>query len=177
MCIRDSFDEMQIVYLYSGFNSDDLFYFYPASSFNDPNFSPYQREWFYKANDTLGEVQITDPYEDAIDSSLWLIAFSRSIEVDGRALGVGSLDIMFDTLKDIYSNSILGESGYELLVSKNGIVFGAPKSWATDQIVLRIDEETITGITSELWEEIQKEESDKAIMSFTEPNGDTYWYA
>jgi len=119
---RDIFDS-----IYAGFETDELFHFYPGHKFNVTDYSPLTREWYYKAHDNSSYAAITQPYQDA-ESLKWMFTISQAIVIDNAVYGVVAADVLLTTITEKINSVVILDSGFILLVSNEGLVISKPAS-------------------------------------------------
>lgn len=162
--------------IYSGFEQDELFYYYKGEEFKDENYSPLVREWYYKAYEQAGSNQsiiMTEPYKDALTGK-FLISVSEAIVANGQTIGVTSIDISLEFLSNEFSSIKFLETGFALLVSKSGLVVARPEFWTQEEETVRIYDEDITGISESIWESIRADEDLEKRYDYTGTEG-KFW--
>jgi methyl-accepting chemotaxis protein len=91
------------------------------------NYDPRVRPWFKTAMANVGKTVRSDAYYWAGDNSV-LVSTIRAIpNTLGSPGGVVNIDVSLGKLTDIVKQIKLGESGYLLLMEKNGTVLVDPK--------------------------------------------------
>ena len=157
----------KFLFIYSGFEIDEIIHYYPGSFMSVPNYSPITREWYYKAKDSIGEVIITEPYFDATTGASVLTISKALLDNNEIFFGVVACDItLFEIQSKLYSTKIL-EKGFLMFVSIGGMVLNVPEIWNVTQTSAIIIYDTgSTGISKKLWENIVSSEDGK-IFEFT----------
>ena len=84
------------------------------------------RPW-YKCT-TVGHTILTEPYEDVNTGKLVLTIATPVYDNTRKVLGVTGLDILLDDILDIMSEYIIGESGYVMLLSTEGMFIYHPNT-------------------------------------------------
>jgi methyl-accepting chemotaxis protein len=88
-------------------------------------YDPTIRPWYEKAMQQKGEVVYVDPYRDA-STGQTIISMSRTIENNGKTIGVLSLDIDLGVLSRQLVDIKIGEEGYPFLTDKTGLLIVHP---------------------------------------------------
>ncbi|KAA0966770.1 methyl-accepting chemotaxis protein [Sporosarcina sp. ANT_H38] len=91
------------------------------------DFDPTTREWYKNAVEHPDVVQWSSPYNDSASGEL-VIAASKAVQLNGKLIGVMSLDIQLGALADKISSSKVGYEGYPILLDAEGIVLAHPES-------------------------------------------------
>ena len=82
------------------------------------------RPW-YKCTE-VGYTILTEPYEDVNTGKMVLTVATPLYSSTGSVLGVTGLDILLDDIVDIISEYVIGESGYVMLLSTEGMFIYHP---------------------------------------------------
>ena len=82
------------------------------------------RPW-YKCTE-VGYTIMTEPYEDVSTGKIVLTVATPVYNSNGSVLGVTGLDILLDDIVDIISKYVIGESGYVMLLSTEGMFIYHP---------------------------------------------------
>lgn len=91
-------------------------------------YNPKERPYYKYAIENSGKTVRTAPYYFEADNST-NISTVRTIENDkGEVIGVQGLDVSLDGLTDILKNIKIGETGYIILVDKDGTIISHPKN-------------------------------------------------
>ncbi|MBA1205071.1 HAMP domain-containing protein [Pseudomonas capeferrum] len=94
------------------------------------NYDPRQRPWYQLAMANPGKVVRTGAYYWAVDDAV-LVSSVRSVANQlGNPGGVVNVDVSLNSLTELVRKIKLGESGYLLLVEKNGNVLVDPRDAA-----------------------------------------------
>ncbi|KAJ50264.1 methyl-accepting chemotaxis protein [Clostridium tetanomorphum] len=91
---------------------------YPSRTFAS-NYDPTTRDWYKNSMENKGKVVYTNPYKDASNGKL-VISLSRTVEKNGKILGVISIDVDLENLVDTLSNIKIGKSGYIYITDSKG---------------------------------------------------------
>lgn len=88
------------------------------------DYDPRSREWYTKALSNIGQVIITDPYEDASQKGMFVITYAKAVKdpKSGEVNGVVAVDIKLQTLSGTISKYKIGQNGYIALVDKTGTI-------------------------------------------------------
>ena len=113
------------------------------------DFDPTSRNWYINAVEKKGEIAYTDPYVDAASGKM-MVSISRTVENQGKLVGVVSLDINLEQISSILSDIEIAEKGYAFISDAKGIMIAHP-----DKALLGGD--TVT--TLSYWENAKKNES------------------
>jgi hypothetical protein len=152
----------QYLFIYSGFETDEIIHFYPGGFIGSYTYTPLVREWYYKAKDQEGHVIITEPYIDISTSSAVVTVSKAIFDENKRFFGVTACDITLSNLQQkVYSIRILN-NGFMILVSIGGVMLTAPKPWnLTLTSNLIVYNSNLTGINEGLWNKILGSEDGK----------------
>jgi Cache domain len=158
------------LYMYSGFEIDEIIHYYPSSYTGNRLYTPIVREWYYSAKDNPESVIITEPYPDD-ETFIWIVTVSKAIlDSQNNFYGVSACDITLEDLTTRTSNYKILENGFTILVSKGGMILTTPKSWNnTKSQAYQIFDESYTGISQDKWLEI-KSLNDGNFFYFTRNN-------
>ncbi|GAB6086511.1 methyl-accepting chemotaxis protein [Alkaliphilus crotonatoxidans] len=124
-------------------------YLYPRSEV-PAGYDPTDRPWYSEALKNPDRVAWTDPYIDT-NSGQYTITASKIIQDNGSTLGVVAFDVDIEGLAEKIGNVHLGNEGYLVLASQQGIVISHPD-------VERIGTNDITG--QSFWETVVSHEAD-----------------
>jgi DNA-binding CsgD family transcriptional regulator/uncharacterized membrane protein YwzB len=104
-----------------------------------PSFVPESRPWYKAAILADGNVAITEPYL-SIATAEYTITFSRRIDDEnGIPLGVVSLDILLDRVRDYAVNTYFTQGGYGLLLNRQIEVLAHPDKTMWGKSLREID--------------------------------------
>jgi methyl-accepting chemotaxis protein len=120
------------------------------------DYDPTSRAWYKNAIAKKGKVAYTDPYVDA-SSGKMMVSISRTVEDQGKLVGVISLDINLEQIANILSGVKIGEKGYAFISDSKGIMIAHP-----DKTLLGSDIAT----TLSYWENAKKNENGQQIFKF-----------
>lgn len=82
------------------------------------------RPWF--ACTTLGKTVLTEPYVDESTGQMILSAASPIYDEKGKVLGVSGMDISMTQIMNVMAQHKIGESGYIVLLTADGLVVYHP---------------------------------------------------
>lgn len=105
---------------------DGKFIIYPEQKMPE-GYNPKERGWYKLAVEHKGEVVITDPYEDA-SSGKTVISMAKTVEKDGKVIGVVSIDFSMDVIMGKIAKKNVGNNGYIFVVNQQGKIVVHPKS-------------------------------------------------
>ena len=158
------------LWMYSGFQIDEIIHTYPGVFSSDRTYSPVVREWYYQAQDNINRTMITEPYQDAT-TFIWIVTISKAfVDQNGNFFGVAGCDITLADLTTKVSKVKILEKGFLMIVSSGGMILTVPQSWneTIGQTILIFDE-AYTGISESLWRVIS-ESADGSSFEFTRFN-------
>jgi len=103
--------------------------FFDGTGWEPPDdFMPNQRPWYTAAVEANGKIGITEPYV-SVAWGQFTMTFSRRIfDNDGNSLGIVSLDILLDRVRNYAVNTYFTNGGYGLLLNKNLEILAHPDS-------------------------------------------------
>jgi methyl-accepting chemotaxis protein len=143
--VKESNDGIQAVY-FATVNKD--MYIYPSATF-DKDFDPSARSWYKGAMDNKGKLFYSDPFKDAV-SKKTVVAISKTVEFDGKVIGVVAMNINLEVLSEKLSKIKIGKKGYVYITDKNGIMVAHP-----DNSILGTDTATKVAI----WDKAKNSDS------------------
>lgn len=162
--------EPNYLFIYSGFEIDEIIQFYPGGLMGSPTYSPIVREWYYKAKDNQPITIITEPYVDAITYYSVVTVSKAILKESGEFIGVSASDVTLNELTTRTSKIKILENGFLMLVSSGGMVLTFPESWnLTLTEPLKIFDEDISGISMDFWQEILSS-PDETTFQYTRLN-------
>ena len=149
------FQASSYLYIYTGFEIDEIIHYYPGCLTTDRTYTPVVREWYYRAKDNPNTTQITEPYQDA-QTLNWVVTVSRAIlDNSEEVYGVAACDITLVELTTKTSSIKILENGFAMLVSSGGMILTLPVQWDLNlALAYQVFEESITGISEELWNNV-----------------------
>ncbi|WP_291635008.1 methyl-accepting chemotaxis protein [Clostridium sp.] len=89
-------------------------------------YDPSSRPWYKQALEHKGEVIITPPYKDDVTGSN-VVGIARTVEKNGKVVGVIGLDCTLTTLADRISTKKVGNTGYVFIADVLGNVIAHPQ--------------------------------------------------
>lgn len=92
---------------------------YPQTTLAD-DYDPTSRQWYKGAVEHKGELYYTNPYIDAFTGGN-IITISKTLESNGKVIGVVAIDVGLDTLSNILSNLTIGDNGYLHIIDSKGV--------------------------------------------------------
>jgi methyl-accepting chemotaxis protein len=105
--------------------TDGKFLIYPDNKMPD-GFDPRERPWYKQALDHKGQVVITLPFQDA-QTGKSVVSVARTVERDGKVVGVCAMNISLDTLAENVSLKKIGDSGYVFIADAEGNIIAHPQ--------------------------------------------------
>ncbi|OMJ68675.1 hypothetical protein SteCoe_33816 [Stentor coeruleus] len=166
----------EYISLYQGFKEKELLHYYPGVVNSLSDYTPLVREWYYKAQTSIGNVVITEPYQDATTNQ-WIISISTAmLDGDGKMYGVAAADVGLKELTDKTSAVKILDTGFFMLISSGGMILTMPESWKPSDttLTLRVFDTTYTGISKAQWEAMKASVSGSR-HDFTDINGTLYY--
>lgn len=86
-----------------------------------------------------GQTVLTEPYVDSSTGGLILSAAAPVYDENGNVLGAAGLDISLDHVDEVMSGYKIGNNGYVLLLSADGIIIYHPQSDWMQQNIADVD--------------------------------------
>ncbi len=83
------------------------------------DFDARLRPWYQAAIHNKGKLNWTEPYPDAATGYM-IVTLSKTIEDGDKTIGVLAMHISLTSLSDLVTQTKFGESGYAVLIDKNG---------------------------------------------------------
>lgn len=96
------------------------FLIYPQTKMAD-DFDPTERAWYKNAMSKKGKVTYADPYKSAVDGKT-IISISRTVENNGKIVGVISMNVDLEVLSKELSTIKIGKEGYVFVTDSKGIM-------------------------------------------------------
>ncbi|GAA0324915.1 methyl-accepting chemotaxis protein [Oceanobacillus oncorhynchi subsp. oncorhynchi] len=113
------------------FGSEEGTFLIDAETEVPEEFDPRDQSWYIHAMENPGELIISDPYQTtAVDGGM-VVTLSKALE-DGS--GVAGIDLMIDFVQDMASTVNIGESGYPILIDREGTVIFHPDNEVGTQL-------------------------------------------
>lgn len=88
------------------------------------DWSLQQRPWYQDAVRT-DEVVFSEPYEDYLTKKM-VTSGTMKLKEDGKLLGFVAIDILLDDIPEMLGSYPIGESGYAILLSRDGTIMYHP---------------------------------------------------
>ncbi|ADO76388.1 methyl-accepting chemotaxis protein [Halanaerobium praevalens] len=120
--IKNSDQNISLAYLGLGEASDLITQDYDYDA--DPDYQIRGKGW-YQETIKAGNTIVTEPYVDGVTGGL-IISVAKPVMQAGQDLGTLALDITLDDISKILSNYQVAETGYAILISKNGTIIYHP---------------------------------------------------
>ena len=112
-----------ILDIYYGTTTKKIF-IYPETKLPD-GYDPTQRGWYKLAMEHKGQVVITPAYEDA-GTGKNVVGIAKTVEKDGKVVGVIGIDCTLSTLAERISTKKIGNTGYMFISELSGKVLAHP---------------------------------------------------
>ncbi len=93
-------------------------------AYSNADYDYFKYDWYKIGLQAKGNVAWTEPYLDEVSGVVMMTA-SSPIRSDGRVLGVTTVDISIDSLRDYVKRIRVGKSGYAFLVTPSGFYLGS----------------------------------------------------
>lgn len=107
-----------IINVYTVADTDGKTNIYPDADLAD-DFDGTERDWYHDAIEADGDIIWTEPYIDEATGNM-VITAAQAIYKNNKIIGANGADILVDTLIDITNKIKSSESGYTMILSKNG---------------------------------------------------------
>lgn len=105
--------------------------------------------WYKLAMEHKGQVVITPAYEDA-GTGKNVVGIAKTVEKDGKVVGVIGVDCTLSTLADRMANKKIGNTGYVFISELSGKVLGHP-----DKAVVNTD----SAAKLSIWDKVKAEKN------------------
>jgi methyl-accepting chemotaxis protein len=102
-----------------------LFEIYPNQKMPD-GFKATERPWYKQALANKGQVVITETFKDS-NTGTSVVAIAKTVEKDGKVIGVISMNVSLNTLAERISTRKIGNSGYVFISDVSGNVLAHPQ--------------------------------------------------
>jgi len=86
----------------------------------NPEWDQVKRPWFITALKSPGKTVITAPYEDSSTGEI-CVSMVRTVETNGRIIGVAGTDVFLSVLTDIVTNHKITNDGNTFIIDKEGL--------------------------------------------------------
>jgi methyl-accepting chemotaxis protein len=113
-----------ILSIYYGTESGKYFN-YPEDQMPE-GYDAKTRPWYKQALENKGQVIITAPYVDALSGDN-LITIARTVEKDGKVVGVVGADLTLSTIADKIATKKVGNSGIVFIAESSGNILAHPQ--------------------------------------------------
>ncbi|AWK50557.1 chemotaxis protein [Clostridium beijerinckii] len=98
--------------------TDGKFQIYPNDKMPD-GYNPIERLWYTQALEHKGQVIITLPFKDS-QTGKNTVSIARTVERDGKVIGVCAMNVSLDTLTDKIATKKIGTTGYVFVSDVEG---------------------------------------------------------
>lgn len=105
---------------------DGRFIIYPEGEM-PKDFNHKERSWYKDAINNKGNVTVSEPFKDTRTQKL-VVSVSKTVEYNGKIVGVVSENIDFENLSKNMSKIKIGNNGYVFVTDKQGIMLAHPKT-------------------------------------------------
>ncbi|GAA0719568.1 methyl-accepting chemotaxis protein [Clostridium malenominatum] len=102
------------------------FFEYPKTDLNR-QFDPTTRPWYNDAIKNSGKITYCDPYKDVLTGKL-VITISKTVELNGKLVGVISMDLDASKLSSKLSQTKIGKEGYVYVFNLKGVMLAHPNT-------------------------------------------------
>lgn len=120
--IKNSDDNINLAFLGLGQASDIITQDYDYESAAD--YKIRDRSW-YQETIKAGNTIVTEPYVDGVTGKL-IVSVTKPVIQSGQDLGTLGIDITIDDISEILSSYQVEQTGYAILISKNGTIIYHP---------------------------------------------------
>ena len=79
---------------------------------------PYVKEEWYTTPKKAKTAKWSEPYFDTLGGNILMATYGNPIEINGTFIGINTIDLSLEQLKDVISNIHILKSGYAFLLSK-----------------------------------------------------------
>lgn len=104
--------------IYLGTEKDGKAFIFPKTEL-PADYDPRQRDWYQSALKQKNKTIWTEPYTDQATNEL-VITAAKALYDGNELIGVLGVDISIDTLVTMVNQTKFGETGYTVLLDKNG---------------------------------------------------------
>ncbi|MEY9865101.1 methyl-accepting chemotaxis protein [Peribacillus sp. B2I2] len=104
--------------IYLGTEKDGKAFIFPKTEL-PADYDPRQRDWYQSALKQKNKTIWTEPYTDQATNEL-VITAAKALYDGNELIGVLGVDISIDTLVKMVNQTKFGETGYTVLLDKNG---------------------------------------------------------
>ncbi len=98
---------------------------YPNQKMPD-GYKATERVWYKQALEHKGQLIVTLPFKDA-QKGIMVVSIAKTVEKDGKTIGVVAMNISLDTLVNKISTKKVGTSGYIFMSDVNGNIIAHPQ--------------------------------------------------
>lgn len=100
------------------------FLLYPEADLGS-DFTFKNRDWYTSAVNSKGQIVASKPYKDSVTGK-YVVTLSKSLEDNGKMVGVVGIDLSLDLVSDLFSKSKVGDTGYVFIFDTNGMIIAHP---------------------------------------------------
>nr|WP_234399617.1 methyl-accepting chemotaxis protein [Paenibacillus popilliae] len=93
---------------------------------NPAKYDPRTRSWYETAMANPDQVTITEPSVNSVSGNLEMVSVMVLRDDNGKPLGVLGMETTFDTLTEQLQNIKIKETGYVVLLAKDGTILAHP---------------------------------------------------
>lgn len=111
------------LFVYIG-NADKEYLEYPKTELSQ-GFDPTTRPWYKKAEESFGNIVITEPYQDAGTGKM-IITVAKAFKLADGKTAVAAADVSLDQIQSNIMRTKVGEKGYAALLTENGTIIVHP---------------------------------------------------
>ncbi len=98
-----------------------------------------KQKWYKLAKKNNNTIVWTEPYLDYMTQKIIITAAKTVTDSTGKILGVAAIDFDVSTISEIISNSKIGQNGYVMLLSSNGVVIANRDDYLIGKQILSDD--------------------------------------
>lgn len=114
------------LYVYAGIE-DGSYVQWPEST-TEAKYTPKELLWYKTGVDGQGKIFRTEPYLDLVTNSLITSNVRSFTDENGKVLGVIGIDMNQSVISDMLSKMKIGNTGYFMIVHKNGTILADGKN-------------------------------------------------
>lgn len=153
--------------IYLGTEKDGKAFIFPKTEL-PADYDPRQRDWYQSALKQKNKTIWTEPYTDQATNEL-VITAAKALYDGNELIGVLGVDISIDTLVKMVNQTKFGETGYTVLLDKNGSFVTHPDKKKIQQDISK--ENMFKKMKSESGSMIEEYDGQSRIIGYaTNPN-------
>lgn len=95
--------------------------------YSNADYDYFQYEWYKMGMSTKEKIAWTEPYLDEVSGTV-MITSSSPIRIEDRVVGITTVDIGLDNLKNYVKNIKVGHKGYAFIITRDGYLLAGRQS-------------------------------------------------